>query len=159
MPKVITLAEVIAEVESSNDQFAIRYEPVVHLRFKNMDSDDDDYYILEDIMIRNNCNLSTACVLAAMSFGKYQIMGENLYDNQIKTTLNVVSYCGDEEAQDEAFERFIAGIGFTSDLPFFSISNEDRLKFATHYNGPGNPEAYVKAMNKAYVDLGVSTMK
>ena len=157
--KEITLADVVAQVESSDNPDAIRYEPIVHSRFKNITPGTDNYYILENIMKYNNCNLQTACVLASMSFGKYQIMGENLYGNMIDLKYGVIDYLSDEEDQEISFEVFVSKIGFYYGQIFYLMTDNDLLKFATRYNGPGNPEAYVKAMKNVYIKLSMEGEK
>lgn len=147
----ISIAQVLAQVESAGDLLAIRYEPAVFARYSAVDDQTQSPVgaKIRQFEALHRCTPDTARFLLSCSWGKYQIMGFNL--NQ-----NVLQLENDPEAQDLALQLFLHGIG-VSDEQFSDASwlaDPAALRFATLYNGPGNPEAYLEKLRSALVLLG-----
>jgi hypothetical protein len=136
------LADCISGVESSHNVLAIRFEPVM---FQNKPK--WVLPLLDKISTLNgNCTNDTALAIACTSYGKYQILGVNIYDKRYPTS--IAHYWQLESDQDLIFARFISAEGFSPEEDVTTWDNESFTEFATFYNGPGNVEAYVTSMKK-----------
>lgn len=122
---IATLSELIARVESNNDSRALRYEP-------NYTPDTRAFSILKTF--NGSWSQSTMRICLASSWGKYQIMGDNLYLQGLEMSLQ--AFWGSDVEQDAAFQRFIEarGIDFTLSQ-VIGTDDQYRLKFARRYNG------------------------
>ncbi len=136
------LSDVIAAVESRNNPAAMRFEPSHYagqIKFANL-----------ALVMRYGgggfLTTATARMIAATSWGMFQIMGEYLYAQGYKKTLR--EFLADERAQLEQFEIFINQFRFT-DVQFSVLTSAQKTFFASRYNGPGNVSVYVDMMNKA----------
>src|SRR5574337_403618 len=101
----ISLAEVIARVESNDDSRALRFEPGV---FSN--SLAARHEILERIMLANACNRNTARMIYATSWGRFQIMGFNLYAPPAGVTAwphDVFGFVGSTVDQEQWFYELV----------------------------------------------------
>jgi hypothetical protein len=140
-----TLQQCIAGVESGHRLDAIRFEP--------------DLFSASPQWVRNQitkiqyahggssaCSVSTATMLACSSFGLYQILGANIYAGNFKNT--VFAYIADQSLQNSVFAEFIKPHGFVPDDDLTSWTDQMFTSFATFYNGPNAPAAYVAAMRK-----------
>ena len=140
--KTMRLDECIAMVESSNNNKAIRFEPVM---FTNKPT-----WVLgtlSKIAIVHECSRDTALAIACTSYGYYQILGANIYANgYIKT---VFDYVFNKADQDIAFAKFIGREGFNSTDDISGWTADQFEKFATFYNGPGNIDGYIDRMEQA----------
>jgi hypothetical protein len=133
--EIVTLGTIIAWVESKGDPHAIRFEPNVEARIhKNIFKDK----IVANIRAIHKCTFETACVIYSSSFGKYQIMGDVIYDPEfVNFSDDIFAFCNDDAAQDKAFSLFThyKNIAFE---PSELLTVDNRLKFAIRYNGsPG----------------------
>jgi hypothetical protein len=127
---ILTLSDLIARVESNWNPYAVRYEPA----FKPSSGGVDAMAKL------CHCSRATAAVLCAMSWGLFQIMGENLISLGLDVT--PMEFCANESKQVALFTQFVTERGIAY-LP--SEIKDDHLKrerFALKYNGPGNIAAY-----------------
>jgi len=104
---MIRLRDIIALVESNQDKLAIRYEKAV---FGNIWGKLKHYDALERIRKIHKCSYDTAVMIASCSFGKFQIMGFNLY-GILRLELHFVNFLLDELKQEKAFDNFIRLIG------------------------------------------------
>lgn len=147
------LADVIARVESGNFAGAIRYEEASHAnivaRFGSYAS------IAQNAMTANKCNQSTACVLLATSWGKFQIMGFNLYASDVCNIREPLSaYLANEPFQEMSFNKYcVARHCDTYDVAALRTSLQTRSDFARLYNGTGNIPAYASKIFGAIVAL------
>lgn len=149
-PMMPALADVIARVESGNNSFAIRFEPRVFTRFEGAILSPSARELLSTIARANgDCNMATAAMIAASSWGRFQIMGENIYgicrfDAPIAVFLNGVS-------QATCFGAFLASHSFNPT----AVLNDSAeiIRFATVYNGPANVNEYIAEMQRAIADL------
>lgn len=136
-----TISELIAKVESNGVQWAMRYEA----HFK------------PSVAAINNCiaahrpafmSRSTAEMICKTSWGKFQIMGENLYTIcGLKCDVN--SYMCDADLQEETFFRFLEKRDINYSVEQLLADAGKMSKFARRYNGS---TSYVKTLRIA---LGV----
>lgn len=134
----ITLGDVVAQAESSGNQYALRFEPD-HNPYDNK---------IASMATLCKCSRVTAKVLCQMSFGLFQIMGDNLVDLGLST--NVFLYCDSIARQNEMFIRYC--IRNNCEYTVDDILNDEtkRLDFAKKYNGPGQPDVYAKYLLDTY---------
>lgn len=132
----VTLGTLIAWIESKNNPQAMRFEPRVHDQIHTRLFTDPTIAAIRNV---HSCTYETACVIYSSSFGKYQIMGENLYaPHGIASKTTIFSYCAgtaiSQLAQDTDFLSFTSarGIGFPV-RGLLDIGNRNR--FAVIYNG------------------------
>lgn len=139
-----TLSEVIARVESGNNQYAVRFEPEVFERFSR---DSAKFVsILGWIQRVHSCSQSTAMAIAATSWGKYQLMGENLWPH-IEDSF--WTYGAAPLLQDQTFGDFLIRRGINYSLEEIMTDAVKRYHFISEYNGPGNIDAYWASIQKA----------
>ena len=124
---ISTLSQLVMQSESNNNRAAVRFEPA----FKPSD------LAVQRCAKINQCNLATARVLCAMSFGAYQMMGENIY-NLLGYGCTISEYLNSDAIQDASFiaHNDAKGIG---DITLYDVlTNVDkRFLFARKYNGNG----------------------
>lgn len=130
------LKEIIKQIESSNNLQAVRFEPLFYQKLKEKKINDK---AIQKIKQLHKCNTNTAYMIAAVSWGLYQIMGYNLYFYDL-TEKTVFEYLFDEAEQEKSFEKFtqIKNINFT--IEELKTDHEKIRKFAKYYNG--NIEGY-----------------
>lgn len=131
-----TTAEIIAEIESGNNPLAYRYEGGWRLSRPEL---------LDDYAKKFRLSIPSAKVLFMSSWGKYQIMGENLIAFGYDKTF--FEFLFDEPAQDFYFRKFLVkkGIDFTSEEMRYNkllINN-----FSLKYNGSVNAQYVNKIKN------------
>ncbi|HUW47003.1 MAG TPA: N-acetylmuramidase domain-containing protein [Dehalococcoidia bacterium] len=139
--KFTTLADLIAQVESGGNQYALRFESA-HNPYDNK---------IATMATLCKCSRVTAKVLCQMSFGLFQIMGDNLVDLGLST--NVFLYCDSIATQNEMFNRYC--IHNNCEYTLDDILNDQSLclDFAKKYNGPGQPEVYAKYLVDTYSQM------
>jgi hypothetical protein len=136
-----TLADVIAAIESNNNDHALRFEPATFSRLGTQSLTNKG--LLQKIAIANKCSIQTACMIAATSWGRFQIMGLTLYSRPIDYNGGVLAYLDDQpDMQDWAFRSFIAHHGIDYPLVQLAGDQDCRERFAMYYNGPGNTKEY-----------------
>ena len=136
----ILLSDCVAHVESAGNPLAMRFEP-------DFNPTNAAIITVQSFATNGYMNKITARMIASTSWGRYQIMGANLWTQGYTGT--ILGYLSSNIAQRESFERFIQHIGFT-DRPFKLMSPDAVLKFARLYNGS---EVYAESLNRAYGDL------
>ena len=139
--KFTTLADLIAQVESSCNQYALRFEKAYIPQDQN----------IETMSIINKCSKITAEILCKMSFGLFQIMGNNLISLGLSTS--VFQYCNSIAAQEQMFSRYCIRNNCEYSLDDILNDETKRLDFAKKYNGPGQPEVYAKYLIDTYTRL------
>ena len=140
---ITTLSQLIALVESNNHSNAVRYEELY--------SPDYRAHALVRVY-QSGLSDSTYRILLASSWGKYQIMGDQLYLLGLKTDIR--TFWSDEAAQDDFFNRFIFARNIAYTLDQVINDEECRTNFAHHYNG--NAIVYGARMLQVYeVNKGV----
>lgn len=133
------LAKVIAHVESNDRQFAIRFEDQLYA------SHSFPTELLNSIHLSCGCSLATARMVACTSWGRYQILGENIY-SVCQYNKTPVEFCEDSAAQDAALALFLSNRRINFPLEQIMDSLPTRAQFILHYNGPGNQVAYWRQM-------------
>ena len=126
------LEQVIAEIESSDNPQAMRFEPGI-FRF--------DIPTLKRIMEANKCSEPTARMIYATSWGRYQVMGMTLYST-LGYAYPIIRFMVQDGEQIGAFFAFTKRYGIFFPTDFLSKTASAREEFARHYNGPGNIPAY-----------------
>ncbi len=124
---IVKLSDCVAYVESSFNPLAMRFEPAWQPSQEAVDA-------ITRHAVNGYMDGPTGRVIAATSWGKYQIMGQNLYTTcGYGGTIN--SYLNDENGvQYETFKKFLASIGF-EDGPFNPSNAPFNRRFAIAYNG------------------------
>lgn len=146
-----TIADVIAIVESSNNQKAIRFEPLTYNNNVNKVNN-----IITIIQNANKCSLGTARMIYCSSFGKYQIMGFNLYNPaSCALGINIVDYLNSSSLQDSTFYSFLKSAHLDPNIytPQAMANNPNlQVQFGNVYNGNGT--AYAVGIKNALHQLG-----
>lgn len=128
---ITTVADLIAQAESSGNQYACRFEAGYQ--------PNPGHISKMQTLIKGS--MRTANVFCSMSWGLFQIMGDNLI--KLGLDRSPIEYCNDPALQLEFFNRYCQMAMCEQYSLSDIISNEsDRLDFARKYNGPGQPEVY-----------------
>ena len=132
MSDIKDLAGLIALIESSGNLYAVRFEPAYQPK---------DHCAIQMSTICK-CSYATAKVLCAMSWGLYQIMGDNL----INLGLNITpfEYLESPAIQREFFEAYCVADHLNMTLEDILSDAGKRMLFARLYNGPGNVAEYAQ---------------
>lgn len=139
---ITTLSQLIAFAESTNNPAAVRFEPA----FK------PSQLAINRCMVANKCTPQTAAVICATSYGKYQILGEELYRRLILQA-PISLYAADPVSQDNSFDHFTQQKGIAYALADILNNQADRDNFAHLYNG--NAAAYGPYLLKTYATFNV----
>lgn len=140
---MLTLSRLVAQVESDNHHTAVRYEP----RWK---------YTTQECLLKFHrahrplrMTDDTARVLLSCSWGKYQIMGSNLYDMGYSSPL--VEFAASEYLQDSWFHQFVQlrGINYTLD----EIINDKTKREHFAYRYSGDKTVYAARLLNVYSQL------
>lgn len=147
MPKADSaLMRIEAMVESSNNQWATRFEPTVYQRITNQGYTP----LLTTIQKVNGCSGGTARQIYSTSYGKYQMMGFNLYGLGWQKTTG--EFMADTDSQDLFFALFLQDnkINFT----WAQMKADQALldTFSIHYNGS---TAYSARVQQVAKELGL----
>ncbi len=135
----ILLSDVVAWVESGGNILAMRYEPLWIPQNASA---------VKASAVAGYMDEATADMICKCSWGKYQIMGDNLYGPLgFKSTL--FDLLSSPSLQLELFRKFIGLHGF-NDAPFLTMLPNDLIRFAMAYNGSA---VYADSLRKAYTYL------
>ena len=140
---MISLSDCVAQVESANNPCAMRYEPDYVPTLNSIQ-------LTQKFATAGYMDTITARMIASTSWGKFQIMGANLYA-VLKYEDTLVSFLSDVGSQLAAFQSFIGHLGFT-DGPFAMMGEASLLKFARLYNGS---EVYAESLKHAYGQMDI----
>lgn len=144
-----TVADVIGGIESGNNPAAIRFEDATY------DRADFSAPTIAAIRECNGCNIQTAMMIAATSWGEFQIMGFNLYDPRVCAYRNnIARYLVQSGDQFVTFDSFLfrmpLSVKLKSDSPASLFSDPNlRVQFARLYNGAGNFQTYADKIKSA----------
>jgi hypothetical protein len=128
---LLTLADLIAQVESNGNPLAVRFES---------DHNPATHFIVA-MMQSAACSYNTAKILCSMSWGKFQIMGDELMS--LGLTVSPLALVHDDDMQVDFFNRYCLSDHLTLTLADILTDASKRQLFARLYNGPGNVGAYV----------------
>lgn len=150
LPVSVTVATIIAQVETGCNARELRFEPGVYRHITN-GIDDAERAILASIIKINKCSLGTAQMIYSTSFGIFQVMGFNLYGS-LKYTKGIFDYVDSVADQNATFNLFCEQkkIVYT---PVEFLDKANRYNFARVYNG--NPNAYEPMIEIAMRHFGV----
>lgn len=146
-----TLAEVIALTETRDNPFELRYENAT-------DAAHPGWIVNEIPTIQRvhgpTCSFQTALMIACTSYGRYQILGANIYSTASygipSYAKTIFHFAFDDDGQLAQFHRFISQKMFDADECPETWTEQKGLSFATFYNGPGNPLAYWTQMKSNF---------
>jgi N-acetylmuramidase-like protein len=144
------LLAVLSRVESSDNQYAMRFEPAVFGRAPN-------FQLRSLVQKCNHCSQATAQMIYSTSWGQYQIMGFNIYTY---FRGSIWEWMNEPDQQKITLCRFLdenGVIDYTLDTLMSNV--ERRMKFIRIYNGPGAMEDYWALMLKAALALGLSDVQ
>jgi hypothetical protein len=159
----VTLAAVVALVESRNNPNAMRFEPDLYHRIQTrlrlLPIDSLILDMRRRVALIHGCSFDTACMILATSWGKFQLLGENIYDSQILPgrypyNCTVVQFLNSPPLQEVMFNSFLVRRGI--DFTIFGIMDDESLRnaFIEVYNGPGDVAGYWAAMQRVIATLG-----
>lgn len=134
---LIMLSEVVAQVESSGNLLAMRYEPA----WTPQNEMNAQHYATGGWI-----DEPTAAMICKTSWGKYQIMGDNLY-GALGYNGTLVDYLNSPIRQLKYFQAFLRTIGF-SDVDFGTMTPSEKVAFGSAYNGNG--PVYADSLDSAY---------
>jgi len=95
-----TLCKVIALTESNDNPYALRFEHAYYQKLKKR------HYSEDLVRQYNQCSKDTAYMIMGTSWGKFQILGVNLY-NPLGFRNSIVSYLNDTVTQVRSFKDFV----------------------------------------------------
>lgn len=136
---ITTLSQLIAQAESSCEQYAIRFEPAFV----------PSALAIQRCATANRCTQATARIICATSWGFYQIMGEELYRREI-VVHPIGEWLASANAQALGFLVFTQEKNIAFSLDAILHDENKRLDFATHYNGNG--PVYSKYLMEVYAE-------
>lgn len=126
----LTLARVIADVESNSRYGALRFER----RIFNRITDQGSTPVTVAIAKACNCSSDTAKMIYSTSWGAFQIMGFNIYDKGIGYTGDISTFLFNQDTQVAAFNTFIKTKGIEYSIEDLK-DEHTRNTFAVTYNG------------------------
>jgi hypothetical protein len=143
--KIVPLWQMTTRVESGNVWTAIRFEPTD--------------YMSPPAWIRaqvgriqgahgggGQCSEATALMIAATSWGAYQVLGANIWSSGYDKPVG--AFLSDLPGQTSVFKN-MCGQVYVWNEDVTAWSDERFAGWAAHYNGPGNVAAYVAACHAA----------
>lgn len=143
----LALGDVIKRIESNNDPHAMRFEVVTYDRMMRKVPQAPVLGVIREA--HHGCSSQTAGMIAATSWGAWQLMGFNIYSTG-KYSNTVGAFLGSVADQNLCAGYFLDAIGYGASMNFATIDVEN---FARLYNGPGNVPAYSRRLRNAAFDL------
>lgn len=144
MPNDLALAHLIAQVESNDDPYAIRFEPKTYLRLSSAQITTP----LLTIAKINHCSLPTARMIYSTSFGAWQLMGFNWYSLGLNVPIGRIF--GDKDLQAIFFFKYLTSHNINKSIADVMSSDESINHFALMYNGSTQ---YAARMKQVYKEL------
>ena len=139
MNEFLDLAAVVAQVETNDNPFAIRFEQALMAQWAAMNPVRGA--ILAAIASLHDCSHDTARMIACTSWGRYQILGENLYDRAL-VNVTVFAYVADPKLERLAFDALLIRKDVAFALQDIIDDEAKRQKFIAAYNGPSGVADY-----------------
>ena len=150
MVTTLSLATIIARVESTNNPNALRFEWLTYSG--KMIQNNASIAILKTIARIHDCSSDTAKMIYSTSWGFFQIMGFDLY-GELGYQQPVASYFEDHDAQYAMFAKFVQSKNINYGVNELAGSRLTRVKFGTIYNGDG--EDYANSIESSLKFYGV----
>lgn len=123
----MTTSELIAKIESGQCDHAMRFEPGFKPSQRAMEN-------IKKAHAPAFMNFTTASTIAQISWGRFQIMGENIY-TVCGYHGTIFDFINDSNAQEKAFNKFCAERGIVFSTEELKDSEDKRRLFARRYNG------------------------
>lgn len=145
----ISLDMIVAEIESANYARALRFEPSVYGRMREP--------VFSPVVARiihvHSCSHETAYMIGATSWGLFQLMGFNIYSDELSFGGPIFDWVTSTSIQTNDFFAFVSKrkIDLSPDELCFKSARE---KFAEVYNGPGNVTAYAEKISAVLSKYG-----
>jgi hypothetical protein len=130
----------IAQIESNDNQYALRFEPHVYSRNKKQP-------ILDNIIKLNRCSHDTAKMIYSTSWGCWQLMGFNIYANN--TGVRIGEFIASRGIQENYARAFLKNMNADAWDVASLLTVEGSQDFARHYNGPGDVINYGSKLRNA----------
>jgi hypothetical protein len=127
----LRVADIISTIESNGNLGAMRFEPGVYAKI----GDKAYAYALSHASSLNKCNLNTAEMICCTSWGKFQMMGFNLYGTQFGYPNSIAEYLASEEQQEAMFAKYVCAKGIEYSINDLATVPQYREAFALRYNG------------------------
>ena len=137
----ILLSDCVAQVESSNNSGAFRYEPGYQPSAFGV-------YHATKFATGSWIDNLTAETIAKCSYGRFQVMGDNLY-NAMQYSKSIWHFVATPQDQLDIFNEFLTR-GHFKDMPFEGMVRSEVVAFALYYNGAA---VYADSLAKAYQAL------
>jgi hypothetical protein len=131
------LASVIKTIESGGNPHRPRFEYHAFMAWPWTPAYDR-------ILAKHQCTRDTAQMIAATSWGAYQMLGVNVFDPAVSGVDpdHLFAYVADAQMQDASFAHFLTAKGIDWTLEDL-LGDADRMqKFCERWNGPANAAAY-----------------
>lgn len=140
------LAAIIARVESggSGDRWAMRFEPGIYSGWPFDRA-------MTAAQGANRCSNPTARAICAISWGRYQTLGYNLYLDGYQGPVG--GFLASEPDQLAALATFLTLRNINWSWDEMAGDSYKLDTFAMKYNGPGNVDGYIARMRAADDDL------
>lgn len=132
----LSLSEVVAWIESRGALSAIRFEPTVYNKFTTgAELPKEASAILRRIQAANKCSIHTAAMIYSTSWGKFQLMGFNVYADA-DFSMPIGEFLASQTAQGSRLVSFLKRNGLADYTPQqLAVDQSARSHFAMKYNG------------------------
>lgn len=97
------ITNIIKIIESSNNQYAFRFEEKLYFHHKAMRSKLSK--VIKRVKMLNNCSIDTALMILSTSWGLFQILGINIY-SLCSYDKSVIAYLQNVDDQVKVFYQF-----------------------------------------------------
>ena len=151
------LAAVIAQVETRTRDHSLRFEPTLYARWSEGPLTAEQRRVLGRIMAVHDCVYAAACMIACTSWGRYQLLGENIY-SVCQCNADIFVFVTQPGVQLLCFQRFLAARGIAFSIEEILMDRTKREQFIARYNGPGDIDVYWAQMQVAIKELGGPTI-
>jgi hypothetical protein len=150
---MIDLAAIVAWIESRGNQYAIRFEPTVYSRLMTGALTSDHQDVINRIQAAHSCSVSTAAMIYSTSFGRYQLMGFNIYGKTFSYKARIFDYLNDANVQESSFNMFVKNMGIDFTAADLASNSDTRNKFGSTYNG--SADAYAPLIVQSLQHFGI----
>lgn len=153
--ETLSLADLVAFIESRGSNSAIRFEPDTYNKFTDPKCvvPKEATTILARIQTANKCSVHTAAMIYSSSWGKFQLMGFSVYADA-DFSMPVGEFLACQSVQLARFGSFLKRNGLFNYTPaMLAADQQARSHFAIAYNGS---IAYVNAIVAALKYFGIS---
>lgn len=131
------LASVIKGIESAGNPYRPRFEFHAYMSWPWGP-------VYQRIQDKHECSRDTAQMIATTSWGVYQMLGCNIFDQGISGVDpdHLFAYVASPDMQDTSFANFLKAKGIDWTLEDLLGDSDKMQKFCTRWNGPKNTTVY-----------------